>query len=188
MQFGEVIQTFQSKKGNSVVFRYLREDDLDGMLTFINTLIREDTFIGLYGEELTYEEEKKVFGEAIDGIKKGDKIIIVVEINGIYSGSGDLRRETVRRKKHGGNIGISLLKEYREEGIGTLLLKSLIDEARTMGLRLLTLTCFENNDRALHVYEKLGFKKVGLVPEACLYKDKYYGEVVMYLKLLKGGD
>ena len=166
-----------------MTFRYLREDDLDNMLSYINALIAEDTFIGMYGEPLTREEEKKHLDETIESMKKEEKIVIVVEIHGKYVGSGDLRRETVRRKKHGGNIGISLLKEYREEGIGTLLLKALIDEASTMGLRLLTLTCFENNDRALHVYEKLGFKQVGFVPEACLYKDKYYGEVVMYLKL-----
>lgn len=184
MELGKIIKTFSSKKGNTVTFRYLREDDLDGMLTYVNTLIREDTFIGIYGEPLSREEEKKHLDETIEGMKKGEKIVIVVEINGIYCGSGDLRRETVRRKKHGANIGISLIAKYREEGIGTLLLKSLIDEARTMGLRLLTLTCFENNDRALHVYEKLSFQKVGLVPEAYLYKEKYYGEVVMYLKLI----
>ncbi len=183
MEFGKVIKTFTSKKGNTVVFRYLREDDLDAMLAYANALIAEDTFIGLYGEPLSREEEKKHLDETIEGMKKGDKIVVVAEINGVYAGSGDLRRETIRRKKHGANIGISLLKEYREEGIGTLLLKVLIDEARTMGLRLLTLTCFENNDRALHVYEKLGFKQVGLVPEACFYKDKYIGEVVMYLRL-----
>ena len=183
MEFGKVIKTCTSKKRNTVTFRYLREDDLDNMLSYINALIAEDTFIGMYGEPLTREEEKKHLDETIESMKKEEKIVIVVEIHGKYVGSGDLRRETVRRKKHGGNIGISLLKEYREEGIGTLLLKALIDEASTMGLRLLTLTCFENNDRALHVYEKLGFKQVGFVPEACLYKDKYYGEVVMYLKL-----
>ena len=183
MQFGKVIQTCTSKKGNTVTFRYLREDDLDNMLSYINALIAEDTFIGMYGAPLSREEEKKHLDETIDGMKKGEKIVIVAEINGIYAGSGDLRRETVRRKKHGANIGISLLAKYREEGIGTLLLKALIDEARIMGLRLLTLTCFENNDRALHVYEKLGFKQVGLVPEACLYKDNYYGEVVMFMKL-----
>lgn len=183
MEQGKIIWTFTSKKGNKVTFRYLREDDLDSMLTYINTLIREDTFIGMYGELLSREEEKKHLDETIDGMKKGEKIVIVVEINGEYAGSGDIRRETVRRKKHGANIGISLLAKYREEGIGTELLEVLIDEARTMGLRLLTLTCFENNDRALHVYEKLGFKKVGLVPEACFYKEKYYGEVMMYMKL-----
>ncbi len=174
---------FISKKGTSVVFRYLQEDDLDPMLVYINTLIAEDTFIGLYGEPLTREEEKKHLDETIEKMSKGDKIVIVVEINNRYVGSGDLTRETIRRKKHGGGIGISLLKEYREEGIGAELLTTLIEEGKKLGLRLLHLTCLENNDRALHLYEKLGFKRCGYLPNACFWKGGYVGEVTLYLPL-----
>lgn len=174
---------FVSKKGNTVTFRYLHEDDLDGMLSYINTLIAEDTFIGLYGEPLTREEEKKHLDETIENINKGDKTVIVVEINNRYVGSGDLRRETIRRKKHGGSIGISLLKEYREEGIGAELLTMLIEEGKKLGLRLLYLTCLENNERALHLYEKLGFKRCGYLPNACFWKGGYVGEVTLYLPI-----
>lgn len=183
MQPNKIIKTFTSKKGTNVVFRYLREDDLDRMLVFINTLITEDTFIGLYGEPLTREEEKKHLDETIENMNKGDKIVIVVEINGRYVGSGDLTRETIRRKKHGGSIGISLLKEYREEGIGAELLTSLIEEGRKLGLSLLRLTCLENNDRALHLYEKLGFRRSGIIPNACFWKGGYVGEVALYLPI-----
>ncbi len=174
---------FISKKGNNVIFRYLQEDDLDGMLSYINTLIAEDTFIGLYGEPLTREEEKKHLDETIESMKKGDKIVIVVEINGQYVGSGDLRRETVRRKKHVGNMGISLAAEYRSEGIGAELMASLIAEGKKLGLRLLHLTCLENNDHALHLYEKLGFKRCGYIPDACFWKGGFVGEVTLYLPL-----
>ncbi len=101
---------FISKKGTSVVFRYLQEDDLDPMLVYINTLIAEDTFIGLYGEPLTREEEKKHLDETIEKMSKGDKIVIVVEINNRYVGSGDLTRETIRRKKHGGGYRNIIIK------------------------------------------------------------------------------
>lgn len=174
---------FVSKKGNTVTFRCLRENDLEGMLTYINTLIREDTFIGLYGEPLTHNEEKKHLEETMESIKKENKIVIVVEVNGQYVGSGDLRREPLRRKKHCGNIGISLLKIYRDEGIGKELLQTLIQEAKKMKLLLLTLTCLENNDRALHLYEKLGFKRCGYIPNACIWKDGFVGEVMLYLPL-----
>lgn len=184
MNPGKIIKTFKSKKGTNVVFRVLREDDLDRMLTFINTLIAEDTFIGLYGEPLTREAEKKHLDETLENMNKGDKIVIVVEINGRYVGSGDLRRETIPRKKHGGNIGISLLKEYREEGIGAELLTTLIEESKKLGLSLLRLTCLENNGRALHLYEKLGFKRCGIIPNACFWKGGYVGEVTLYLPLV----
>lgn len=176
-------KTFVSKKGNKVVFRDLRPDDLSGMLSFANTLIAEDTFVELSGKRLTREEEEKTLKEALDQIKKGKKVWIVAEIHGKYSGSGELRIGS-RRYAHGAEIGISLAKDYREEGIGTELLKTLIEEAKTLQLKLLTLNCFENNTRACHVYEKLGFKKAGIVPAAILYKNEYIGEVKFYLPLV----
>lgn len=171
---------FKSKKDNDVVFRNLRQSDLDGMLGYINNLIAEDTYIGMYGKPVTREEEKKVLKETLEKMKKEEHVWIVVEINGGYSGSGEIRRNRMRRQKHVADLGISLRKEYRDEGIGTELLKTLLDQARRMGLRLVTLGCFENNARACHVYEKLGFIKAGIIPGAVKWKDGYVGEVKFY--------
>mgnify|MGYP001583453947 CR=1 FL=1 len=174
---------FKSKKGNDVIFRNIAESDLDGMLAYINDLITEDTYIGMYGKPLTRKEEKKVLKEALENVEKGEQVWIVVEINGRYCGSGEIRRNSMRRQKHVADVGISLRKEYRNEGIGTELMKILLDEARTMGLKLVTLGCFENNEGACHVYEKLGFQKAGVIPNAIKWKDGYVGEVKFYLPL-----
>lgn len=176
-------KSFISKKGNTVTFRDLRTDDLDGMLAFANALIAEDTFVELSGKPLTREEEEKTLKESLKQIEKGKKVWVVVEINGRYCGSGEIRIGS-RRHSHVGEIGISVAKEFREEGIGTELLKTLIDTAKEKGLRLLTLYCFENNTRACHVYEKFGFIKSGIVPGAISYKNEYIGEVKFYLPLV----
>ncbi|KKU81001.1 hypothetical protein A2875_05275 [Candidatus Gottesmanbacteria bacterium RIFCSPHIGHO2_01_FULL_46_14] len=174
---------FKSKKGNDVVFRTLDNRDLDGMLGYINNLIAEDTYIGMYGKPVTREEEEKVLSEMLEKIEKGDQVWIVVEINGRHSGSGEVRRNHMRRQKHVADLGISLRKEYRGEGIGTELMNLLIDEARTMGLTLVTRGCFENNEGACHLYEKMGFSRAGVIPNAIKWKDEYVGEVKFYLSL-----
>lgn len=183
MQPGQIIKTFKSKKGNDIVFRYTNSDDLEAMLTYVNTLIAEDTFIGLYGEPLAHNEEEKTLNEILEGVEKGDKVFIVVEINGEYVGNAGIHREKTRRKKHVGNIGISLAQEYRNEGIGKELLITIIDEGRKLNMKLLYLTCLENNDHALRLYEKLGFKRSGFMPNACFWKGSYVGEVTLYLPL-----
>ncbi len=182
MELGKVIKTFKSNKGNDVVFRYPKWEDLDAMLAYANALIAEDTFIELYGKPLTRDEEAKFLKDTMEQIKKGKKLQLIAEINGQYAGSGELRIGE-RRKQHVGDLGVSLSAQYREEGIGTELLLCLIGEAKHFGLRLLTLKCFENNVRAIHVYEKLGFKRAGTVPAAISYKSQYVGEVKLYLPL-----
>jgi RimJ/RimL family protein N-acetyltransferase len=183
MTKGNSIKSFTSTKGNLVTFRYLRHSDISAALTFINTLIAEDTYIGMYGKPITLTEEKRFIDQTLKAIIKGEQSYVIVEINGQFIGAGEVRKEYLRRKKHVGNIAISLLALYREEGIGTELMKTLIDEAKRMNLRLLELTCFENNSRAQHVYRKIGFKPIGIIPGAIFFKNSYVGEVVMYLPL-----
>lgn len=182
IELGQVIKTFTSNKGNTVVFRYPTAGDVDAMLTYVNELIREDTFIEMSGKELTREEEEKYLENALEEIRKDMKRMLIVEVNGQYAGSGEVRRQTFR-KRHVGDIGISLAKAVREEGIGHELMKALIDEARSLELKLLTLSCFENNQRALHVYKKTGFRVAGIMPGAVLFKEKYIGEIKMYLHI-----
>ena len=183
MKFGKILKTFQSKKGNAIVFRYPKKSDLDNMLSFVNNLIEEDTFVEISGIKLTREEEIKHLEETVKDIEKGRKIHVVAEVNGKYAGNGVLRIGTLRHS-HVAEIGISLVPPFRDEGIGTALMQTLINEAKTAGLRLLTLNCFENNDRALHVYRNLGFIKVGVIPGEVAFKGTYLGEIKMYLSLV----
>lgn len=183
---GKIIKTFIGKKGNQIKIREPRLSDLDNVLKFVNDLVKEEALI-LINQKISRREEERWLKKTIKDIKRGNRIQLIVEVNGKFGGNCEIRRQE-KRKKHVGEIGISLAKKYRDEGIGYELLRALIDEGHRLGLRLLTLTCFENNDRAIHVYEKLGFKKAGLVPKALFYQDKYIGEVTMYLELTNGGE
>ena len=82
-----------------------------------------------------------------------------------------------------GTVGISLAKAIRGEGIGTELFKSLIEEARDLGLTQLELSCFENNTQACALYKKIGFQTAGIIPGAIKYKDSFVGEIKMFLPL-----
>lgn len=183
MKIGRIIKKFKSKKGNDVVFRYPNREDLNDMLTFANNLIREDTFVELSGKELTRGEEKKVLHKILEDMEKNRKRHIVVFVNGMFAGNGEIRVGS-RRKSHTGELGIALASQFRGEGIGSELINTLIDEGRSLLLRLLTINCFENNIGACHLYEKLGFTKAGIIPNAIKWKENYVGEIKFYLPLV----
>jgi RimJ/RimL family protein N-acetyltransferase len=183
MESKKFLKTFTSKKGHIIVFRYVQREDLDDMLDYINGLITEDTYIEKSGNLVTHDEEEEVLTKMLARMSLGEFVNVVALVDGKYAGSGDVRRGKLRHS-HVANLGISIAKEYRDEGIGTELLKTLIDEGKKLGLRLLTLNCYENNERALHVYESLGFKKAGVYPGAISFKGEYIGEVHMYLSLV----
>ena len=182
MKPGQIIKIFTSKKGNIVVIRIPKWEDLDDLVIFANNLIDENTFIML-NEKITKEEESTWLTETLKKIEEGKKIQLVAEVNGKFAGNCEIR---IRDKKqtHVGEIGISVALPYRQDGIGNQLLSTLIEEGEKAGLKLLMLHCFENNDRALHLYEKLGFKRAGVVPGVYAYKGSYVGEVTLYLPLV----
>jgi ribosomal-protein-alanine N-acetyltransferase len=58
------------------------------------------------------------------------------------------------------NVAVS--PRYRGRGLGTFLLSSVLDIARSRGIETLFLEVRVSNERALELYERLGFSDVGL--------------------------
>ncbi|HUD18997.1 MAG TPA: GNAT family N-acetyltransferase [Patescibacteria group bacterium] len=183
MKPGEIIKTFTSKKGNVITMRTPMHDDIDQILAYANNLIAEDTYVLISGKPITRREEMTFLNDRLKNIEKDEEISIIVEINKTVCGMAGIAREKYR-SHHVGIPGISIAGEYRGEGIGKVLFQTLIDESKKLGLRLLMLHCFENNVCGLHLYESLGFKKTGVIPEAILFKGSYIGQIVMYLPLV----
>jgi RimJ/RimL family protein N-acetyltransferase len=52
-----------------------------------------------------------------------------------------------------------------------------------MGLKVLTLSVFESDKRAIHVYESIGFVQTGRVQRKFLREGEYVDEVIMTLLL-----
>ncbi len=183
MKPGEIIKTFTSKKGHVVTLRAPTSQDIDQILTYANNLILEDTYVLISGEPITREEEIPFLNDRLKNIEKGEEISIVIEINKTVCGMAGITREKYR-SHHVGIPGISIAQKFRGEGIGKILFTTLIEESKKLGLRLLILHCFENNINAFRLYESLGFKKIGVIPEAILFKGSYIGQIVMYLSLV----
>lgn len=59
-------------------------------------------------------------------------------------------------------MNIVTKKSYRNQGIGSLLLEKLIAFSKENNMRLITLEVNENNSSALALYNKFGFKTMGV--------------------------
>jgi putative acetyltransferase len=87
--------------------------------------------------------------------------LLVAERSGVVAGSASLNRYTGRRA-HVGSIGIMVADPDHGQGIGTALLAALLDLADNwLGLTRLELTVFADNNRAIALYQRLGFVQEG---------------------------
>jgi ribosomal protein S18 acetylase RimI-like enzyme len=136
----------------------------------------------LSGERVTRDKEISYLAETITSILRGTRIHLVVIVDGIFAANSGIDVYK-RRKRHVGELNISVASEFRDDGVGFELLKALIAEAKKRRLKLITMTCMEVNERALHLYEKAGFKRAGVIPKSLLFRKKFFGEVILYRPL-----
>jgi ribosomal protein S18 acetylase RimI-like enzyme len=103
---------------------------------------------------------------------------MVAEVDGRVIASSDISLQK-GYEKHVGVVGIVVKGDFRDLGIGTAMMRVMLEQAQRMGLKVLTLSAFASNKRALLIYEKVGFVQTGLIPKKHLKEGKYINEVIM---------
>lgn len=88
-----------------------------------------------------------------------------------------------RRMKHRAELGITVLKSEWNKGLGSQLLEKAIKFAKLNGIEIINLEVRSDNLRAIHVYEKFGFRKIGTSPAYFKIRDSYIDFDLMYLDL-----
>ena len=88
-----------------------------------------------------------------------------------------------KSENHVGDFGITVARGFRNQGIGSLLLKCVLEEANKNlpGLKIITLRVFANNPVARKLYRKFGFKEFGLLPNGTRHREKFVDLVYMYM-------
>jgi RimJ/RimL family protein N-acetyltransferase len=182
MKAGTVIRKFYAKDGREVTLRAPKWDDLDDMLEFINSLVDEGVDI-MIDTKQTREQEVEWLAGHITKIENDKEAVIVAEVDGRFVGQVEVTPQSMR-SKHVGVLGIALKDGYREIGIGTELMKEAENQARRLGLEILNLEVFATNERAKHVYGKMGYREVGAWPKAIKRGGVYIDAVLMSKELL----
>jgi RimJ/RimL family protein N-acetyltransferase len=184
---GKVLEEFDTvdKTGKKVhvVFRYPRMSDVNGIIHYMNELIHETEFLRI-NKKITKKEERKWLEDNIKGMRMGNKIYILAVINGKIAGGSNIHTGK-GADSHVGQFGVTLREKYTNIGIGSRLSELIINEAIKIGVEIVRLSHYWDNERAKHVYEKLGFKHVGIIPKAKKTKNgSYQDEALMYKKLV----
>lgn len=177
MKAGTFIRSYTAEDGREVVLRAPKWSDLDDMLEFINSLVEEGADI-MADEKTTREQEVDWLARLLTSVEKDNKAVVVAEVDGRFVGQVEVSPKG-GRSRHVGVLGIALKHSYRDISIGTELMKEAETQARRLGLKIMTLGVFVTNERARHVYEKVGYIEVGRWPKAVQKDGAYIDEIMM---------
>ena len=88
-----------------------------------------------------------------------------------------------RRMSHRANFAISVAKSEWGSGIGRALLEKCISFAKENEIEIIDLDTRSDNFRAISLYKKFGFIKIGRIPAFSKINGKYIDADLMYLDL-----
>ena len=145
----------------NIIIEKARPEDTAELLRFLKAIGGEtdNLTFGAEGLPVPPDEERKLLASletsetsAMLTAKKSGKIV----------GNAHFTGMTRERLKHRGTIGISVLKSEWGQGIGTMLMEAVIDFARnTAHAEIISLEVKSDNVRAIKLYERFGFEKIG---------------------------
>jgi ribosomal protein S18 acetylase RimI-like enzyme len=177
MRAGTFIRRFKAKDGREVTLRAPRWSDLDDMLEFINSLVEEGVEISV-NRLMTREEEIDWLARYLSRVEKDQVVGIVAEVGGRFVGQVQVDPKG-GRSSHVGVLGISISRDYRDIGIGSELMREAENQVSRLGIEVMTLSVFATNERAIHTYEKTGYREVGRIPRHHLKDGVYIDDVIM---------
>ncbi len=158
-------------KNNTIaIFRSPTKEDAAQMIEYLHTTCSETNFLTREPEEaIMLIEKEEHFLNSI--INSENDLMIACEINGKIIGNCNLNRYSKMRMKHRAEVGIAICKDFWGLGIGNFMFGELIRISKEQGIEQLELEVIEGNERAIKLYEKFGFIKIGEKPNSLRLKD-----------------
>ena len=152
-----------SKDDGPALVKLFRKADDDDLAYFRND-VRDEALVASWAENL---DLRQVF-----------PVVAVVQERIV----GDATLHIGRRfNRHIGWVRIYLDRECRRKGIGTELIKTLIEVARRVGLQQIVAEIVSNQVQAIKAFESLGFKREYRHADYYLFRDDETLDLVAYV-------
>ena len=174
----------QLKNGQLCILRSPKLQDAEHLVEYLKVTAAETDFLLKYPEEvkISVEQEKEILKWFIDSERD---LMIIAEVDGEVAGNCSFSAVGGKfRVRHRCQLGIALYQKYWGLGIGRELMSLLLESAKECGYEQAELEVVSKNKRAVALYEKIGFERVGERPKAMKHKDESYDSNIIMVKQL----
>ena len=155
-----------------MMIRQFKDSDLGQMINIWNEVVEEG--VAFPQEEFLTAETGKEFFES-------QTYTAIAEEEGKVYGLYILHPNNVGRCGHICNASYAVAGKSRGLHIGEKLVNDCLEQAKIHGYKVLQFNAVvESNIHARHLYERLGFKQVGTIPDGFRMKDGHYENICLY--------
>ena len=166
----------------NVVYREARADDAIALLEHINTVGKETDFLSFGGGAFSISPEKEArFIERFHSAK--NDLMLIAVADGRVLGNGVIESERIPRFSHRATLSVTVLADFWGMGIGSELVRRLIEFSRSAGISTVSLEVRSDNARAISLYKKFGFRKIGVYERYFKIADRFFDADLMQITL-----
>lgn len=166
-----------------VIYRRAQESDAKRIVDFYNFVGGETSYLSFEKDEYPMnvkEQEEEI--RSLEG-KKASIMLLAMDGEEIV-GIATIHSSAKIKARHDGELGIVVAKKYQGQGIGTELIRQLIEWAKGNGVTTrISLDTRADNVKAVELYMKFGFVVEGCRRNSTLLDGKYYDLYVMGMML-----
>lgn len=175
------MKSIHLKNGQTVLLREAVKEDASKLITYLQQIGAESDFLTFGPGELSISvSDEEVILEESRAAK--NKIMLLALVDNRVIGGLHFVGGSRARIQHTGEFGVSVQKDYWDQGIGTAIVYELIQWAKASNIiRKLNLRVRSDNDRAIRVYEKLEFVQEGFITREFLISGQFYNFIYMGL-------
>jgi L-amino acid N-acyltransferase YncA len=171
------------RDGARILLRPMVADDVEGLFQMYSQASQED-MLSLRDDVF----DKAVIQAWADNLDYSRVLPLLANINNQLVGNATLHRKQ-GPYRHIGEVRIFLAKDFRGRGLGTEMLKTLIDLARKEGLHQLRAEVFASTPKVIRAFESLGFERGCALEDYFMLPDNKTEDIVLLMmKLLKRVD
>ena len=174
---------FELKDGRECIIRAMSEDDAEELCAVLPRTHAESDFLHyLPGEfDWTVEQERDFIR---DHHSLPCSILLCADVERRIVGFAGAEASKYRRLAHHAQFGLVVLKEFWSQGVGRKLCEYIEEWGRSEGMRKIYLRVFAHNDRAIALYNSLGYVEEGRLKGDVLRGDGTYGDTIIMAKFL----
>ncbi|TDS61516.1 GNAT family N-acetyltransferase [Myroides indicus] len=176
-------QSHELKNGKKVVIRRAEVRDAEKLLECIKTYVPQSNYIPKLEQEIKLNVEQEA--EWINSFRINDNsILLIAEYDNQIIGNIDLTGNCRKIMEHTAVVGMGMLQEWRNSGLGTALLSSAIEWAKLNPvLELVWLQVYTENKIAINLYRKIGFKENGIIKNFFKQDGRHFDNLTMVINV-----
>ena len=151
-------------------------DDLPALTAVWNEVVREGVAFPKLSE-LSLDEAAEFFA--------AQDYTAVARVDGQVLGLYILHPNNVGRCGHQANASYAVASAARGKGAGEALVRHSLETGAQLGYKLLIFNAVvASNTHAIRLYERLGFVRIGQVPNGFLMKDGSWNDTILFYHTL----